>query len=130
VLAILLGAGDHVPVIPLVDVVGKVGNGVLIQIGAIAVKVGVTGAVIGTDKVAVLAHCPAFGVNVYVVVAALLNAGDHVPLIPLVDVDGNGLVVVPAHKGVIAAKVGVVLGVITICNVVVVAHWLAFGVNV
>ena len=64
VVAVLLGAGDQVPVMPLFEVVGKEGKVVLIQIGATCVKVGTTGAVIGTDKVAVLAHWPALGVNV------------------------------------------------------------------
>jgi len=35
------------------------------------------------------AHCPTFGVNVYVVVAILFKAGDQVPVIPLFDVVGN-----------------------------------------
>ena len=35
-------AGDHVPIIPLVEVVGSMGATVPLQIGAIAVKVGVT----------------------------------------------------------------------------------------
>jgi len=34
--------------------------------------------------VAVEAHCPAVGVKVYRVVAALFNAGDQVPVIPFV----------------------------------------------
>jgi hypothetical protein len=39
--------------------------------------------------VAVVAHCPEVGVNVYVVVAVLLIAGDHVPAYPLFDVVGK-----------------------------------------
>ena len=39
--------------------------------------------------VVVFAHSPAVGVNVYVVVAVLLIAGDHVPVIPLFEVVGN-----------------------------------------
>ena len=34
------------------------------------------------DLVAVSAHCPGAGVNVYVVVARLFNAGDQVPVTP------------------------------------------------
>ena len=36
-------AGDHVPVIPLLDVVGKAANGSPLQIGFTCVKVGVVG---------------------------------------------------------------------------------------
>ena len=39
--ALLFKAGDHVPVIPLLDVVGKTVNVPLRHIGATAVKVGV-----------------------------------------------------------------------------------------
>ena len=39
--------------------------------------------------VAVVAHCPVVGVNVYVVVAVLLIAGDQVPVIALFEVVGN-----------------------------------------
>ncbi len=41
------------------------------------------------------AHCPAFGVNVYVVVAWLLIAGDQVPVMPLFDVVGRAEMDVP-----------------------------------
>ena len=43
--------------------------------------------------------------NVYVVVFELLNAGDHVPVIPSMDVAGNGLAD-PAHSGARLANVG------------------------
>ena len=36
-------------------------------------------------KIVVVAHCPAVGVNVYVVVVWLFNAGDHDPVIPFKD---------------------------------------------
>ena len=57
--------------------------------------------------VVVLAHCPAFGVKVYVVVAVLFNAGDHVPAIPLVEVVGSALNVPPEQIGVTCVNVGV-----------------------
>jgi hypothetical protein len=70
----------------------------------------------------VFAHCPVFGVNVYVVVVVLFNAGDQVPVIPLVDVLGSGLKLSPTHIGVTAVNVGVV-GLFTVTViVVVVAH--------
>ena len=40
-------------------------------------------------KVVVVAHCPAVGVNVYVVVVWLFNTGDHVPEIPFNDEVGR-----------------------------------------
>jgi len=46
-------------------------------------------------KVVVVAHCPALGVKVYVVVAWLFKAGDHDPLIPFNEEVGKALSVVP-----------------------------------
>ena len=88
VVAVLLTAGDQVPVILSFEVVGNVKDPPE-QIGAICVKVGVTGAPTLTVIVVVVAHSPAVGVNVYVVVAVLLTAGDQVPVMPLFDVVGN-----------------------------------------
>ena len=48
-----------------------------------------------TIIVAVVAHCPAVGVKVYVVVAILLIAGDHVPVNPSIEVVGNAGIVDP-----------------------------------
>ena len=42
-------------------------------------------------NVVVDAHCPAVGVKVYVVVAWLFKAGDHVPVIPFKDEVGNAV---------------------------------------
>ena len=60
----------------------------------------------------------------------LSNAGVHVPVIPLFDVVGNALSVLPAHIGAIASKVGVTTGFTVIVNVAVVAHCPVAGVNV
>ena len=49
-------------------------------------------------------------------------AGDHVPVIPLVDDVGNAGIVAPLHYGPTALNVGVRFGSMTICRVVVVAH--------
>ena len=57
-------AGAQVPVIPLVDVVGNALNVAPEQIGATALKVGVTFGLTVIVNVAVAAHCPAVGVNV------------------------------------------------------------------
>ena len=85
-----------------------------------------------TTKSAVVAHCPALGVNVYVVVAVLFNAGDQLPVIgvALVDDVGNGDNVAPEQIGATALNVGVMFGLTTIVNVAVVAHCPAVGVNV
>ena len=46
-------------------------------------------------SVVVAAHCPAVGVNVYVVVAWLFKAGDQVPAMLFSDVVGRTLKVTP-----------------------------------
>ena len=57
-------------------------------------------------SVAGVAHNPAVGVNVYKVVTVLFNAGDQVPVIPLIEVVGKGLIIVPAQTGATALKTG------------------------
>ena len=57
-------AGDHVPVIPLVDVVGSGAIVDPLQIVSITINVGVTIGVTVIDNVAVAAHCPIVGVKV------------------------------------------------------------------
>ena len=75
----------------LVDVLGKIGGASLAQIGSIASNVGTVPGLTVISKVVISAHCPALGVKVYVVVPglAVLTAGDHVPVIPLPDVEGS-----------------------------------------
>ena len=60
----LSSAGDQVPVTPLVEVVGNAVNVAPEQIGATALKVGVTFGLTVIVNVVVVAHCPAVGVNV------------------------------------------------------------------
>lgn len=60
----------------------------------------------------------------------LFNAGDHVPVIPFVEVVGNGLKIWPEQIGATDAKVGVTFWLTVIVKVVVVAHWPLFGVKV
>ena len=64
VVAVLFKAGDQVPVILLFDVVGNADKVAPEQIGAIAVKVGVTVGFTVIVIVAIVAHWPAVGVNV------------------------------------------------------------------
>ncbi len=65
-----------------------------------------------------LTHCPASGVNVYVVmpaVAVLIAVGFQLPVMPLVEVvDSNGAVLF-WHKGTIGANEGV-MAVVTVSN--------------
>ena len=63
-MAVLFKAGDQVPVIPLLDVVGNAVNVAPAQIGATAVNVGAMFGLTVIVNVAVVAHCPADGVNV------------------------------------------------------------------
>ena len=62
-------------------------------------KVGVTFGVTVIVIVAVVAHRPAVGVKVYVVVAKLLTAGDHVPVMELFDVVGKAANASPEQIG-------------------------------
>ena len=61
--AVLMVAGLHAPVIPLVEVVGSAGAGEPLQIDAIALNVGVVLLLTVTVKVVFVAHCPAFAVK-------------------------------------------------------------------
>ena len=128
--AVLSSAGDHVPVIPLLDVVGNAFKFPPEQIGATALNVGRMFGLTVMVRVAVVAHWPAVGVKVYVVVAVLLSAGDHVPVIPLFDVVGNAASVAPEQIGATALNVGRMFGLTTIVSVAVVAHCPAVGVKV
>ena len=62
--AVLFSAGAQVPVIPLLEVVGSGDKVAPEQIGATAVNVGVIFGLTVIVNVAVVAHCPAVGVNV------------------------------------------------------------------
>ena len=115
-------AGAQVPVIPLLEVVGRADKVAPEQMGATALNVGVIFGLTVMVNVVVVAHCPAVGVNVYVVVAVLFNAGAQVPVMPLVDVVGNGDSTAPEQMGATAVNVGVIFGLTVMINVVVVAH--------
>ena len=60
----MFSAGAQVPVIPLLEVVGSGASVAPEQIGATALKAGVTLGLTVMVKVAVVAHCPAVGVKV------------------------------------------------------------------
>jgi hypothetical protein len=113
---------------PSLDGVGKLKTAPA-QIVDTCVKVGVTFGVTVTLIVVVTAHCPADGVNVYVVVAVVFTAGDQVPVIPSIDVVGK-IKLAPSQIAAIGLKVGVTIGFTTIVIAAVVAHRPASGVNV
>ena len=115
---------------PLVEVVGNADMVAPEQIGATAINVGVIFGLTVIVKAVVVAHCPTVGVKVYVVVAVLLSAGDHEPVMPLFDVVGKADKVAPEHIGATALKVGVMFGFTVIVKVAVVAHWPGSGVKV
>jgi hypothetical protein len=107
----------------LVDVVGRVGASAPEQIGAIAVNVGTMVGVTVMVKVAVVAHWPPFGVNVYVADVVLLTvAGLHVPVILLLEVVGSVGAVAPEQIGAIASNSGTTRGLTVTSMVVVSAH--------
>jgi hypothetical protein len=123
--------GFHDPFTPLSDVVGNMtcGNISFKQNGPALGNVGVTGWFTVTLIVAVVAHCPAVGVNVYVVVAALFTAGDHVPVILLFEVVGSEIVP-PLQIGATCVNVGVTGWLTVTLIVAVVAQVPAVGVKV
>jgi hypothetical protein len=64
VVAVLSNAGDHIPVIPLFEVVGNADKVAPEHIAVTCVNVGVMFGFTVIVIVAVVAHCPAVGVNV------------------------------------------------------------------
>lgn len=69
--------------------------------------------------------------NVYVPdIELLMTAGDQVPLIPLLEVDGNTGAVAPSQNGGIGLNTGVILGFTLTFKVVCTAHCPPVGVNV
>ncbi len=62
--AVLLSAGDQVPVMPSLEVRGNAFNVPPSHIGATAANVGVMFGLTVMVKVVVVAHCPAAGVKV------------------------------------------------------------------
>ena len=108
----LFNAGDQVPEIPFIDVVGSGFKIPPEQMAATCVKVGVVGATIEMFNVWVVAHGfnVALGVNTYVPFAVVLTtAGDHVPTIPFGEVVAKTGGVLPEQSGAIAAKFGAIV---------------------
>ena len=122
VVALLSTLGDQIPVIALVEVVGKTAKAAPEQIAATCVNVGVVFGVTTIVIVVLFAQTPTAGVKVYNVVAKLVTAGDHVPVIALVEVVGKAANVAPEQTAATCMKVGVILGVTAMVIVVLVAH--------
>ena len=102
--------GLQLPVTPSSEVEGK---GIMVSplhIAGIWTNVGVTIGLTVIVMVWVNTHCSASGVNVYVVVVVLSNAGLQLPVIPSLDVMGKGDKVSPLHIGGIWVNVGVTIG--------------------
>ena len=110
VVAVLLIAGVQVPVMPLFEVAGRAASGSALQIAGTGVKVGVIFGFTVIVNVVVVAHNPDVGVNVYVVVVVLSNAGLQVPVMPLFDVVGKALIVAPAHIAPTGVNSGLTMG--------------------
>jgi|TARA_B110000090_G_C13158108_1_gene360430 hypothetical protein len=89
VVEVLSMAGDQVPVILLLEVVGKFNNVSPTHIVFTCVKAGVIKGMIVMAIDASLAHCPESGVNVYNAEAVVSIAGDQVPVIPSFEIEGN-----------------------------------------
>jgi hypothetical protein len=101
---VLFIAGDQVPVIPLVEVVGKAAKTAPEHIAGTGSKVAISGFTTTVKLVVAVAHCPIVGVKVYVVVVELSTGGDQVPVTPLEDVVGKGAKASPEHIGGIAGR--------------------------
>jgi hypothetical protein len=129
VVVVLLIVGDQVPVIPLFEVVGNADKVAPEQIEFTCVNVGVTFGFTVIVIVAVVAHNPAVGVNVCVVVAVLLIAGDQVPVIPLFEVNGKAESGAPEQIDATCVNVGVTFGLTVTVIVDCVAHTPVVGVN-
>ena len=126
-LLVLIVAGDHVPVIPSVDINGNVGGLLLRHNGPIGLKFGVRFGLTNISMVKIEAHSEISGVNVYIVVPGVevfMILGDQVPIMggELLELFGNVGGVIPWQRDDTGVKVGAISGVIVIDIVVVVAH--------
>lgn len=117
--------GFHVPVMPLLDVVGNIGAVAFWHNALMAVNVGMSCGLMVMFNVVGVAHWPVVGVNVYIVVPGVdvfMVDGFQVPVMPLLDVVGNAGAVVFWHNGPMAVNDGVSRVVMVMSIVVVVPH--------
>ena len=109
-MALLFKAGVQVPVIPFNEVVGSAASASPVQMAATGLNVGAINGLTVIVSVAVEAHCPAAGVNVYVFVAVLFKAGDQLPAIPFNEVVGNAASASPEHIAATGLNAGATTG--------------------
>jgi hypothetical protein len=128
VVVVLFIAGDQVPEIPLFETAARVKISPE-HIGGTWVNTGVIRGSTVTVIMAVIAHWPIDGVNVYVVVAVLLIAGDQAPFIPLSDDDAK-VKEPPEHIGDTWVNIGVINGFTVTVIEAAVAHSPVVGVKV
>ena len=127
---VLSSAGDQLPVMPFFEMIGSGDKPSPEQMAETASKVGVTDGFTVMVNAAVVAHCPADGVKVYIFVCVLSKAGDQLPVMPFFEVIGSGFNPSPAQIAETASKVGVT-NVFTMMFIVVLeAHCPATGVKV
>jgi hypothetical protein len=134
---VLMAAGFQVPVTAglLVELAGNAGGVEFWQRGPMGVKVGVISVVMTISMVTALAHWPASGVKVYVLVPAvkvLMAAGFQKPVTAglLVELVGSRGGVEFWQRGPMGVKVGVISVVMTISMVTALAHCPGAGVKV
>jgi hypothetical protein len=132
VVILLFGAGVHVPLIPLIEVVGNGVSASPAQIGPTGANVGIMRGVTVKLSVVLKAHSPALGVKVKVKMpgVVVLMEGLQVPEMPLSEDEGNTGATLPWHTSGRLLKVGVSFGLMTMASVSVVAHCAAAGVKV
>jgi hypothetical protein len=131
VVVLLTIAGFQVPVIELLEVVGKIGAVAPLQIGGIVAK---TGIIFGLTVIVILVgttHIPDVGVNVYVPVVVLSTVvGFQVPVIPFIEVVGKIGATAPLQIEVAIVNVGVIIGFTVTVIVGDVAHCPVLGTKV
>ena len=116
-------AGVQVPLIPFVEVDGKIGAVLPLQILFNCAKEGAIFSVMVCVSEVEIAHLFASGVKVYVPVCVLLTvAGNQVPLIPLDEVDDKIGTVLPLQISFSLAKEGAIFSVIVCVSEVEIAH--------
>ena len=116
-MAVLMVAGLQVPLMPLVEVVGRAGALEFWHNGSTGLKSGSVAGLMTNPSVTGWAHCPALGVKVVEKLpgtAVLMVAGFQVPLMPLLEVEGSDWGVEFWHITPTSENVGVVAGVMVI----------------
>ena len=130
VVIVLFNAGLQLPVMPFIEVVG---NGFKVspsQIAATALNSGTAFGLTVMVNLASVAHSPEEGVKVYSVVTVLFSAGLQLPVMPFIEVVGNGLKLSPSQIGATEVKIGRTFGLTVMVSAVVVAHCPLSGVKV